>query len=30
MTNMEEINPNELSKEILKILLGTTGDAEKK
>jgi len=30
LTNMEEINPNQLSKEILKILLGTTGDAEKK
>ena len=30
LTNMEEINPNQLSKEILKILLGTTGNPEKK
>lgn len=30
LTNMEEINPNQLSKEILKILLGTTADAGKK
>lgn len=30
LTNMEEVNPNQLSKEILKILLGATGNAEKK
>lgn len=29
LTNMEEINPNELAKEILKILLGTNGSAAK-
>jgi serine beta-lactamase-like protein LACTB len=30
LTNMEDLNPNELSREILKILLGTPGKSEQK